>query len=1208
MTNKRTKITRQDLKFYPSERLTDNDDGGGMPLGTAVTGEANELFNPISSIARVNGAFYARLVYAGVQRPDNEPLIGSFLAITKPPKDPTVSYLLFRATKFGESRAEILKRIEAYSVGTIESRMTLLSTQSKYSKVVQAYQRQGEPLPLVGDVYCLRQDKKGYPAHEQYIQVTRVTAEDRTFTNKQTGKDFVRTVVKLEISSKLEADFIGTDYPDETYIDNPCKIRETHVADAGQYYGVKPLAQAIQKSIMQIKIDGLMEKLVPTNQIETALIDLNASGQRQTLFDGSKVGNDGFVALTVNKNHTANTISSLYFGNAILPSSVQIQSGAGLITDSGGTLTINNQAIGSIDYARGTAIINDPLFSSYINNLKFRPATAEQHIADTAKIDVTINNRSYNYVLTINPPPTVASLMVSYRSQGRWYDLRDDGTGALRGVSQAHGSGNVNYISGVISISCGELPDVGSAILLSWSTRGRYFNRANITANAKMLLQLANDADPASIQLTWNDGTAKTAQCSADGKITGDWTGDYDPQTRQIRIDTGSNFNHPEGVLDITVNYNHGEKTYQQHKAIIRDGDGKIKLDLGNVTIKPNTVQLSHNLVIAGDFKNTNYQRILRDDGQGNLIDIDKKIVGEINYQQRTISFNPDITITTPKVRYIPSEVLQVHDTVSPTVSSGGMRMLGARLVMQGYEYVNETASLPNNETALVEIWFHDTNPKSNITEHLTSGNIEIDLLPNHAETIAPASVNLRWGSMSYFDKLSNIYSNLNTTTGEATLAGTINYQTGKLLLKHWRWTDGQAPVITSLVTSIDGNPVDAVTFRTPSSPIRAGSLQVQATAIDGTKITAIADTSGNIKGSYILGNVDTEYGVVHIRFGEFVEVQGNENESWYNVNAIQNGKIWRPKHVFAESITYNTIAYSYLPIDSTVVKIDTVRLPQDGRIPIFRRGDTILISNVQSQNIGSAFTAGQTVQLDRDDLDRICVSDTNGKPVNAELWDYDLEAGTITWATPLDLSDYQMPLIVNHIQEERNRVIEADIDGTLSLIFPTKRNYPIENTYISSVLIGGDLQVRHSVPFTQRNWNNIWQDSPIGEQLLNRLNLKDFPMVLTDDGAISERWLIKFISGSQFELYGETLGFVQKTDTLQNLAPINPATQKPYFTIPRQAFGNDAPWATQDVIRFNTWGTLLPVWVLCAVQPSTSTQEGEDGFTQCLFGDTIEI
>ena len=114
--------------------------------------------------------------------------------------------------------------------------------------------------------------------------------------------------------------------------------------------------------------------------------------------------------------------------------------------------------------------------------------------------------------------------------------------------------------------------------------------------------------------------------------------------------------------------------------------------------------------------------------------------------------------------------------------------------------------------------------------------------------------------------------------------------------------------------------------------------------------------------------------------------------------------------------------------------------------------------------------------------------------------------------------------------------------------------------------------------------------------------------MILTDDGAIKERWMIKMTGTNQFELYGETLGFVKRGDTLTDLAPINPATGKPYFTLPKQAFGADAPWANQDIIRFNTWGTLLPILVLCAVQPNPNPPTGTDGYTMCFYGDTTEM
>ena len=373
--------------------------------------------------------------------------------------------------------------------------------------------------------------------------------------------------------------------------------------------------------------------------------------------------------------------------------------------------------------------------------------------------------------------------------------------------------------------------------------------------------------------------------------------------------------------------------------------------------------------------------------------------------------------------------------------------------------------------------------------------------------------------------------------------------------------------------------------------------------------LSAKAKLNGNIESAGITGFIDVEHGVADVRFGSFVTAAGNELEPWYNADAVTpDGKIWRSKHVFANTITYDARASSYLPVNTDVIKVDTVRLPQDGRVPIFRRGDTVLIGNRLTDNIGSAHSGGQTVQLSRTGLTRICVTDADDKPVNAELWDYDLATGTITWKTPLDLSPYKMPLQVMHAHEERNVITDTDIDGTLSLRFATSRAYPVADTYVSSVLIGGNLQVRVSIPFTQRTWNDVWSDEPVDTQLLNKLNIRDYPMLLTDDGAIKERWMIKMTGTAQLELYGETLGFVMRGDTLTDLKPLNPASGKPYFTLPKQAFGNQAPWASQDIIRFNTWGTLMPVLVICAVQPNTNDPVGEDGFDYCLYGDTTEM
>ena len=1210
MATPETKIKRSDLQFFPSERLTDNDDGGGMPLGTPISGEANELFNPISNIARVNGGFYARLMYAGVMRMDDEPLIGSFAAITKPPSDPTVSYLLSRATKFGELRKDALNRIEAYNVATIESRMLLLSTQSKDSRLVQAYQRVGEPLPVVGDVYCLRQDKSGYPKHEQYIQVSRVTSEDRTFTRQVSGssREFTVTVVKMEISSKLQADFVGADYPAEGYVDNPCKIRETAVADAAQYYGVKPLAAPIAQNDITLQIPTLMEKMVPTNQVDVRLTDLNAAGQRQTLLDGSKAGTGGIINLRIAKSHSTGSTTSLYTGNAITPGSLNIDTAAGQVKDKGSALVIGETVVGSVNQAAGEVTINGASFSGYITSLDFRPAGREMQVGDTASTPVTINNRSYIWSRNINPPPAPGSLLVSYRAQGRWYDLRDSGDGILRGASAAHGSGSVNFITGSVEISTGELPDVGSSILFTWGGRARYFNRSDQTPSAKMLLTLSQAAVPSSLSLMWNDGTAKTAVSDARGNITGAWTGKYNAKTRELRIDTGANFNHPEGALDIAVQYSTGTANNSSIDLSVPDESGQTTFTAPNFL--PNTLQLEYTLqgpltgyITEGE---PNLTQVIRDDGQGNLVNAKNATIGTIDYDTGVGSFAPAINVKLKRPRY------SYYKDAGLAIATGAGTMYiegQTHAVLEGYDYQNVDVTLSTTGTTRAQATWFKSDTTEAVTDNLASGPIEIDLLPNYAEIITPSSVNFNWSGKSYFDREGRVYTDLNPNNGAATAVGDIDYQSGRATLNSWTWINGNAATLTSLLTSLTGNPVDQVTFRTPSAPLRPESLNIWATAVDGTRVSAVANAQGELQANNIIGIVDAEYGVGTVRFGKWVTAAGNESEPWYNPDAVTtDGKIWQPKQVFAETITYNASSYSYLPIDSNVVKIDTIRLPQDGRIPIFRRGDTIIIGNRQTTDIGSAHTGGQTVSLPRDDVTRIAVLDADDKPVNAELWDYDLAAGTITWKTPLDLSMYQMPLKVAHAQEERNRIIQADIDGTLTLLFAMRRSYPIADTYVSSVLIGGDLQVRVSIPFTQRNWNNKWSDEPVGDQLLNRINLKDYPIVLTNDGAIKERWMIRMTGTSTFELYGETLGFVMRGDTLTDLAPINPATGKPYFTLPKQAFGAQAPWASQDIIRFNTWGTLLPVWVLCAVQPNPNPPTGTDGYTQCLYGDTTEL
>lgn len=431
-------------------------------------------------------------------------------------------------------------------------------------------------------------------------------------------------------------------------------------------------------------------------------------------------------------------------------------------------------------------------------------------------------------------------------------------------------------------------------------------------------------------------------------------------------------------------------------------------------------------------------------------------------------------------------------------------------------------------------------------------------------------------GGKVIFERDGVLYQNFDIFTGNATVVGSLSHD-GTLRLTNMAANANPTVKILRGVYAAGDYEVETFCGRTEAAPVKPQSFTIYAKN-GGETLTGKAGADEQISGS-LNGQIDTSTG-------------------FFTVKA--------DKPIPPDSLRYNAVAVSSVPLDSTVIGINATRLPADGRVPVFRRGDLVVIGNRLKQDIGSAHTAGQTVQLARQQLDRLCVVDAAGKHVDAALYDYDLDAGTLTWANPLNLSAYALPLTAVQIWEEENRVTDTDISGSLKLQFGVSRDYPQDGTYVSGAIIGGDLAVLATEPFSQKAWTNVWQDSRIGEEMLAKLNVKDYPLVLTSAGAITQRWLIRFVSPTQFELYGEHLGLVAAGDILSDLAPSNPATGKPYFRLPAAAFGGG--WAAQNCIRFNTSGTPMPVWVLRSVQPSADRHSTADGMMLCLRGNTAVL
>lgn len=410
---------------------------------------------------------------------------------------------------------------------------------------------------------------------------------------------------------------------------------------------------------------------------------------------------------------------------------------------------------------------------------------------------------------------------------------------------------------------------------------------------------------------------------------------------------------------------------------------------------------------------------------------------------------------------------------------------------------------------------------------------------------------------------------------------GTINYSIGTVKLTAWRpLTSGKASR-ASTTTTVGENVSSAYAFRTAAAPIVPNSLMIQYASPGGGTITVGADANGSIIAAGVIGVIDYETGLVRLAFGTFVTAAGNESEPWYQAELVgADGKIFKPAPIQASSIRYTAVAYSYLPLNAELIGVDPVRLPSDGKVPIFRVGAMAVVGNTQKV---APFTPtnGQVVNLGRTRLSRAVVRDSAGKAVYLG-YSVDLEAGLLTFT---DVSTMAKPVTIEHRVEDMAVISDAQISGDLTFTRRITHEYPISGSYVSSALEYGDRYAHVSTVFDQATWDGVtWSDSASGAAATGTYNTALAPIVVTNAGASTERWALRFTSATAFQIIGEHVGVIGTGDINTDCAPINPATGQPYLTI--KALGWGSGWAAGNILRINTQGALCPAWVVRTIQP----------------------
>lgn len=1179
-------IQEGNIKLLTSQVMDDVPEGGGRATGTAIVdGASNAIFPDISELDRAIGRVNLRKAFVAVDTPDTDGYFGANVIIAAPPSDAHVSCTLFTTHDGFDRRSDAQSRLESYVIAGPLSTMRLYGNQISGQRAVLAYQREEAPLPEVGEVLVLSSESGTIAS--QFVRITKVEHSVQTFTDV-TG-DFTRRVITLTTSDALRQDFTGAEpsrLANDPALLSTAKIRKTVVADASRYYGTRPLALAASVGDFTLKADTIYTPLVPSSTTETPVTLADVQAVTRVVASGA--------AITLPSSVWGGAgPKTLYPRGGITPGSVVLSIGVAnddwpKIDDSAGNIVLpSGTVVGSVDYALGILIPDSTQAAAWANvnasTVTYTPGTEVAQSSFTRRIAITLATRGSVYQEALVPLPTPGTTVVDYMALGKWYRLQDNGSGVMKGVEPSIGTGTVNYATGAVLVTLGALPDVDSAVLFNWGspvdTRVRTNTAGGYTTRVK-LAQNTAARNTVTVSYTKN-GAFKTLTESGTGVLSG---GGESGTINYLTGDIVINGTRDAGT-DVTVAYSYGDVpaapvlTSETFSSVAREPDATVNIGLASTSaIVPHTVSMAWNVRYQAINIDAPYSTIVRvkDDGAGTLKYPNGTTAGTIDYATGAIHFNPDTAVLFPSPQYSATGT-----GASTSYAYTGMSMMSLNFTAN-YDFTITVAYQNTDSIASL----------STATEVFTPP-LTFELVPGSSEKVLPNGLYFAIDTTPYIDKNGLLYKDVSVTTGSGTEAGTIDYATGIVTLTNWPAVS--TLTVKSCLTVLNGRTAVGADFRTAGAPIRPASFYVQATGADGTLITGTANQSGVVTGAKVRGTVNSTTGAASVEFGAMVTAAGNERAWWYDAANVVGGQIWRPTEVFPGTIQYNTVVVATLPLDAGIIGLDPVRLPSDGRVPIFRAGNIAVVHHT-TVRAPQTVANGQTVNMERTRLSRLKVTGNDGAVITSG-YVADLDAGTILFT---NIAGYSQPVTIEHRIEDMALVSDAQINGNLTITRPLTHDFPL-GSFVSSALIIGDMRARVPILFDQATWNSTWMDSLVGSAATATFNDVLAPITVTNQGTITERWIVQFTNTTTFNVIGEHVGVITTGNTASDCAPVNPASGVPYFTLP--AIGWGAGWAAGNVLRFNTIGALYPLWIARTIQQGAPTASS-DSFTVLIRGD----
>lgn len=1196
-------ITALDIKIRKSQRLTDNPDGGGrMVAAEVVDGELNNLFPDISTQDRVSGRVSMRKAFVHIDTANVDTLYGAVGVVMEPPEDDNVGMTMFSTGSYADERSDARNRIESYITKGVESRYILYGDHFIGQRALTFYCLKDAPTPEVNETYALSVEEVGYTPNVQYIRVQEVVSRTTQTFIDDSGA-YERDVIIVNTTTALLYDFPGQEAVRFTSRKPPTHIRQTNVADASSYYGLKRLTLAAAIGDLILHVDSPYVPLVPATQAETALVDILAGMGAMSLV---QAGAAGLLTDSFSSTFSAGVGVTRYLGNPILKGSVSVTVSGTTLTDDGlGNLAAGgaSQWGGSVDYVSGAVTVASTTSAGSASvTITATPAGAVSQQGFTTRTAVTSQNRQNNYVFQLQPLPSAGTVTVDYRALGKWIRLTDNGTGQLAGAP-GQGSGTVNYQTGSVTVTLGALPDLDSAIIVSFGTGVQTARRdgdAAIQAPALQFVLPHTGIAPGSVSVTWQvSGAPVTAIDDGLGamKIGTTVVGAIVYATGEVTVRPATL---PDVGTQVSTAYSWSPVQQATFTPTV-DGSGNVVIDLGGA-IKPGSVSFNWTASLAIGTSPTGAVHkpiglVVRDDGAGNLVAVS---AGGAAWSATVGTVDNATGLVTLKTSG------NSHGQVSaPTyvLDTGGVDPR-PEWTLADYQVANQVSTAPGG-TPVIGRWQTAAAVETAATSAIALPPVELDLTPTVVDSIVPGSVRFTFRGRTYVDRSGSLYHDVAPASGSGTYAGTLDYTTGIARITSWAAGGTNTVTVAALLTRFTEAGMAQIYFRTPGAPLRPGSFTLRATTLDGTQLTALADVNGNISGTGVEGQIDWQSGAAVVRFGQMVTAAGNEAEPWYDPAGVVGGEVWRPTLVLPETVYFGTVVYRSIPLNPAILGLDPVRLPEDGRVVVFKPGQTLLVHHTQVTNIASP-TAGQLVNFGRPNVSRVEVRDALGVPVDSIWYTIDKAAGTLTFADPLNLSAYTLPLEIRDRIEDRVLCADAQITGEIAINRALAHDYPLGASLSTCLILGEmngsqDLQARVENLFDQVTWTGEFAEIRIGDGTDAQYNDVVYPIEVDNANAITERWAVHFTNATMFEVIGETTGIIANGDVTLDLAPLNPRTGLPYFTVRKDGWGGG--WSAGNVLRFNTVGGLAPVWFI------RTTLAGEmeapyDGFRFEAIGD----